>query len=61
MALIGAAAAAMTRGPVTDGLRGVLVAGTVGLVFINGLVASQAALGLALAAGACLALGGVRR
>ena len=61
MALIGVAAAAMARGPVTDGLRGVLVAGAVGLVFLNGLVASQAALGLALAAGACLALGGLRR
>jgi hypothetical protein len=51
----------MPRSLVGAGVRGMLVAGAVGLIFLNGLVASQAALGLGLAAGLCLALGGARR
>jgi hypothetical protein len=61
MLLLVRAARQMPRGLAEAGVRGTLVAGAVGLIFLNGLVASQAALALALAAGVCLALGGSRR
>ncbi len=61
MFVIAGAARRMPPGLASAGIRGMLVAGAVGLIFVNGLVASQAALGLALAVGLCLALGAARR